>query len=148
MQQCSPLLFYYWKCHSNQFIVFLLYLNIYCTQTQRGGFLWQSEKNKLQLLEVMGNRTAGKRQGWRTSFTTNVCVALLGGLKVNSVNSCKMPFFHINNFQTQAKLPVWLTALHIDHCRHQYLCELKGWMVRRWDSFKRFFWYEVASLVV
>jgi hypothetical protein len=49
---------------------------------QRVGFLWQSEKNKLQLLELMGNRTAGKKQGWKASFTTNVCVVLLGGLKV------------------------------------------------------------------
>lgn len=46
-------------------------------------FLSQPVKNKLQLLDLMGNRTAGKKQGWKASFTTNVCVALLGGLKAS-----------------------------------------------------------------
>uniref|UniRef100_A0A7I4F5U7 Uncharacterized protein n=1 Tax=Physcomitrium patens TaxID=3218 RepID=A0A7I4F5U7_PHYPA len=46
-------------------------------------FAAQPVKNKLQLLDLMGNRTAGKKQGWKASFTTNVCVALLGGLKAS-----------------------------------------------------------------
>jgi hypothetical protein len=45
-------------------------------------FAAQSERNKLQLLELMANKISGRKQVWRTAFMSNVCVALLGGLKV------------------------------------------------------------------
>jgi hypothetical protein len=45
-------------------------------------FATQSERNKLQLLELMANKISGRKQVWRTAFMSNVCVALLGGLKV------------------------------------------------------------------
>ncbi|KAH9566013.1 hypothetical protein CY35_04G109200 [Sphagnum magellanicum] len=44
-------------------------------------FATQSERNKLQLLELMANKISGRKQVWRTAFMSNVCVALLGGLK-------------------------------------------------------------------
>jgi hypothetical protein len=63
-------------------IVSMTWLPLASILLRVGEFLWQSERNKLQLLELMANKISGRKQVWRTAFMSNVCVALLGGLKV------------------------------------------------------------------
>ncbi|BBN09583.1 HEAT repeat-containing protein 5 [Marchantia polymorpha subsp. ruderalis] len=47
-------------------------------------FAAQTEKGKLQLLEIiLESARAGKKQSWHSANITNICVALLGGLKAS-----------------------------------------------------------------